>query len=138
MRKLVANLLIGVSSIFAISFAAADPTPVPTLSAAEQYKVDFAAYQEAMRARETQVRAIFNTFNISVNKAKADYQGALAAAKSADLKYQAKIAYKNAVQSAVNTYDSAIAALGAPPVPPQKPMKMAKPQQMQPTKKAKN
>ena len=138
MRKLVALLLIGASSFFSISVALADPTPAPTLSAAEQYKLDFAAYQEAMRAREAQVRSIFTDFNNSVNKAKADYQAALAAAKSADLKYQAKIAYKNAVQSAVNTYDSAIAALGAPPVPPQKPMKMAKPQQMQPNRKAKN
>lgn len=128
MKKAATVIALALTLSAPISQASAEPSAAPTVpnSAQEQYRIDFAAYQDSMRAREAQVRTIFTAFNASVNKAKADYQSALASAKAADAKYQAKVAYKVAIQNAADQYDAAVAALGPVPVPPQKPMKIAK------------
>lgn len=106
--------------------ASADPTPTPTptstLAPMDQYKADMAKFQELVKQREIAVRAIHTTFAVAVEKANKDYRIAMQSAKGADLKYQAKVALKVAIQAAADAYDQSIAALGPAPTPPVKPM----------------
>ena len=133
MKKVMAALIGATLACAAAPAVHADPTPAPTstLSPQEQFKVDMAKYQQ-------QMKDISQTFALAVDKAKRDYQSASSSTKSPDVRYQAKIAYKAAVQSAADSYDAAIAALGPAPTPPAKPFKSMRTPMMQPNKKSKN
>lgn len=103
---------------------AAEVTPAPTLSPAQQYefdlieyKIEYRIYQDARALREKELRAIANTFNQALKQAYED-------AKSAGRGASSKAAFAAARSMAAANRDRAVAELQplmSPPQPPVKP-----------------
>ena len=129
MRKVLVSAVVGGALALSPLAASADPTPTPTpsptstLTPAEQYRVDQLKYRADLKSRELHVRAITIAFNEAVAKANREYKSAIAATKSADVKYQAKVALKAAIQLAADNYDAALLEIGPAPVAPTPPSK---------------
>ena len=111
-----------ISTISPSSFAA-EVTPSPTLSPAQQYeldlikyKIEYRIYQDARELREKELRAIANTFIRALREAHVDYRMAGRGASS-----KATFAAARAVAAA--NRDKAIADLEPLMNPPQPPVK---------------
>lgn len=127
----------GVSAavIFALFFlpsytqsAVADPrTPPPLPSGAlEQYQRDVEAFKAAMTLRDQQIREINQNFNWAINKANQDARSSMQIASKPEQKISVITVKKGAVAAAIYARESAIIALGQPPIPPVDPMRMQK------------
>jgi hypothetical protein len=120
-------LLIAISSMMisttSSSSFAAEVTPAPTLSPAQQYeldlikyKIEYRIYQDARELREKELRAIATTFIRALREAHADYRLAGRGASS-----KATFAAARAVAAA--NRDKAVADLVPLMNPPQPPVK---------------
>ena len=117
-------LLIAISSMMiSTSSFAAEVTPAPTLSPAQQYeldlikyKIEYRIYQNARELREKELRAIATTFIRALREAHADYRLAGRGASS-----KATFAAARAVAAA--NRDKAVADLVPLMNPPQPPVK---------------
>ena len=124
-RAAIAALL--AFSLLAPATAFAEPTPAPTTdslrSPLEQYRIDRDAFLEAVKERSQQIRLINIAFKESCDKAARDFKMAMSVARTPDQKNNAATLRKNAVSAAIVARDTAIAGLGAEPVPPIEPAK---------------
>lgn len=128
-RRAVAATCVALS-LLAPTAAFAEPTPAPTSdsprSPLEQYRFDRDAYLEAIKIRSQQIRLINIIFKDNCDKAARDFKIAMSVARTPDQKNYAATLRKNAVSAAIIARDTAIAALGAEPVPPIEPAKPLK------------
>jgi hypothetical protein len=112
--------------------AQADPTPAPTISAdpykaaMDQFKRDRDTYLALMRDRESKMRDINLIFKSAVDKANLDARNALATATTPLQKSTIAATRRNAIDTAINARDTAIAALGDMPLPPVEPARQPK------------
>lgn len=125
---LVATLIaISSSSPF---LAMAEPTPTPTSDSArnpmEQFRIDRENYINAMKLRSLSIMNINIAFKSACDKATLDFKVAMSVARTPDQKNAAAQARKSAISAAVINRDSAIADLGAEPLPPIEPAKQFK------------
>ena len=128
-RVAIVATLIAISAI-SPSTAMAEPTPAPTSDSArnpmEQFRIDRENYINAMRMRDLVIKNINIAFKSACDKATVDFKSAMATARTPDQKNIAATARKSAVSAAIVARDSAIAALGAEPLPPIEPAKPLK------------
>jgi len=126
---------VSVAVIFAIcslsSFsqsAVADQKPPPPLPSGilEQFKKDMDAFSAAMVLRDQQMREINQSFYLAINKANQDARSAMQIASRPEQKISVITVKKGAVAAAIYARESAIIALGQPPMPPIDPMRMQK------------
>jgi hypothetical protein len=106
--------------------AVADPrTPPPLPSGAlEQYQRDVEAFKAAMTLRDQQIREINQNFNWAINKANQDARLSMQIASKPEQKISVITVKKGAVAAAIIARESAIIALGQPPIPPVDPLSM--------------
>lgn len=115
------------------AYADTTPSPAPSVSsdpykaAMEQFKRDRDAFMSAMRDREIKIRDINMAFKVSVDKANNDARISLATAATPLQKTAVAAARKSAIDLAINSRDTAIAALGQIPMPPTEPERPARP-----------
>jgi hypothetical protein len=129
-RVFIAATLITASAVTPnIAFAdqTPAPTPAPTLDPArnpmEQFRIDRENYNNAMRLRDLTIKNINIAFKSACDKAALDFKSAMSSSKTPDQKNLAVTARKSAISAAIIARDSAIAALGAEPLPPIEPAK---------------
>jgi hypothetical protein len=79
-----------------------------------------------MVLRSQQIREINQNFNWAINKANQDARSAMQLASKPEQKISVITVKKGAVTSAIYARESAIIALGQPPIPPVDPMRMQK------------
>jgi hypothetical protein len=101
------------------------PPPIP-LGVFEQFQRDMDAFNAAMVLRSQQIREINQNFNWAINKANQDARSAMQLASKPEQKISVITVKKGAVTSAIYARESAIIALGQPPIPPVDPMRMQK------------
>lgn len=125
-RELTAAMLLLITLVASTS-AQAEPTPTATADAyktpLEQYKLDRDEYQQALKDRDSRMRAVNAIFKNSVDKANADARAAMLNAITPEQKTSTWSARRNAVALAITLRDVAILALGPMPTPPAKPEK---------------
>ena len=128
-RKAIIATLIAISAT-SPSIAMAEPTPAPsadtTRNPMDQFRIDRENFNAAMKARSLAIRNINVEFKNACDTASQYFKNAMAIAKTPDQKNLAAQARKNAISAAIIARDSAIAALGAEPLPPVEPMKPLK------------
>jgi hypothetical protein len=114
-------------SSFSQSAVADQKTPPPLPSGIlEQFKKDMDAFSAAMALRDQQVREINQSFYLAINKANQDARSAMQIAIKPEQKISVITVKKGAVAAAIYARESAIIALGQPPMPPVDPMRMQK------------
>jgi len=114
-------------SSFSQSAVADQKTPPPLPSGIlEQFKKDMDAFSAAMVLRDQQMREINQSFYLAINKANQDARSAMQIASKPEQKISVITVKKSAVSAAIYTRESAIIALGQPPMPPVDPMRMQK------------
>ena len=114
-------------SSFGQSAVAEQRTPPPLPSGIlEQFKKDMDAFSAAMVLRDQQMREINQSFYLAINKANQDARSAMQIASKPEQKISVITVKKSAVSAAIYTRESAIIALGQPPMPPVDPMRMQK------------
>jgi len=114
-------------SSFSQSAVADQKTPPPLPSGIlEQFKKDMDAFSAAMALRDQQVREINQSFYLAINKANQDARSAMQIASKPEQKISVITVKKGAVAAAIYARESAIIALGQPPMPPVDPMRMQK------------
>jgi hypothetical protein len=133
MRKGARAALVAALLIFSVmsgsAYADAQPSPAPSAPtqldaykmALEQFKQQRDLYNQAMRNREEQIRAINQTFNLAVNKASQDARTAMQITTGPEQKSAATNAKRSAIANAIIARENAISALGQPPLPPVEP-----------------
>jgi hypothetical protein len=84
------------------------------------------AFNAAMVLRSQQIREINQSFYLAINKANQDARSAMQIASKPEQKISVITVKKSAVAAAIYTRESAIIALGQPPMPPVDPMRMQK------------
>jgi polysaccharide deacetylase 2 family uncharacterized protein YibQ len=84
------------------------------------------AFNTAMQLRDQQIREINQNFNLAINKANQDARSAMQIASKPEQKISVISAKKGAVAAAIIARESAIIALGQPPMPPVDPSRMQK------------
>lgn len=117
-------LLIAISlMMISTSSFAAEVTPAPTLTPAQQYeldlikyKIEYRIYRDALELREKELRAIATTFIKALREAHADYRLAGRGASS-------KATFAAARAVAASNRDKAVAGLEPLMNPPQPPVK---------------
>ena len=128
-RGAIVATLIAFSAVTPFT-AMAEPTPAPSSDPArnpmEQYRIDRDNFNAAIKARALAIRNINTDFKNACDKAANDFKSAMATAKTPDQKNLAITARKSAIGAAIFARDSAIAALGAEPIPPIEPAKPMK------------
>ncbi|CAN2213447.1 hypothetical protein MCEMRE26_01040 [Candidatus Nanopelagicaceae bacterium] len=121
--------------LFSFSYpASADvtPTPAPTSqmdvykSSLEQFKKDRDIFNAAMRERNQKIRVINQIFDSSIRKARQDSKLAMQAALKPEQKSAVNSNLRSVIATAVIARESAIEALGEPPVPPIEPLRPPK------------
>jgi hypothetical protein len=116
-------------SSFGQSAVADQKTPPPLPSGIlEQFKKDMDAFNAAMALRDQQMREINQSFYLAINKANQDARSAMQIASKPEQKISVITVKKGAVAAAIYARESAIIALGQPPIPPVDPMRMQKSQ----------
>jgi len=114
-------------SSFPQSAVADQRTPPPAPSGVfEQYQKDMDAFNAAMALRDQQIREINQSFYLAINKANQDARSAMQIASKPEQKISVITVKKSAVAAAIYARESAIIALGQPPIPPVDPMRMQK------------
>ena len=134
-QRIVAIGVVFLMSPFLVASAHADSLPSPTPSvnsdpykvAMEQFKRDRDAFMLAMRDRENKMRDINIAFKSAVDKANLDARTALTTASTPLQKTTITAARRNAIDTAINARDTAIAALGDMPTPPVEPTRPSRP-----------
>lgn len=125
-----AAILLTSTTTVGIAHAEPNASPSPTATVfrtpLEQYKYEKEQYQAALKARDIAIKAINQIFKAAVDKSNVDYRAAMQLAKTADQKFIAANARKNALTLAISIRDEAIAELGRAPSPPVEPLKMSK------------
>jgi hypothetical protein len=101
------------------------PPPIPS-GVLEQFQRDMDAFRAAMTLRDQQMREINQSFYLAINKANQDARSALQIASKPEQKISVITVKKGAVAAAIYARESAIIALGQPPMPPVDPMRMQK------------
>jgi hypothetical protein len=125
-------------SSFSQSAVADQKTPPPLPSGIlEQFKKDMDAFSAAMALRDQQMREINQSFYLAINKANQDARSAMQIANKPEQKISVITVKKGAVAAAIYARESAIIALGQPPMPPVDPMRMQKGSSKQKDKKEK-
>jgi hypothetical protein len=112
------------------------PPPLPS-GILEQFKKDMDAFSAAMALRDQQMREINQSFYLAINKANQDARSAMQIANKPEQKISVITVKKGAVAAAIYARESAIIALGQPPMPPVDPMRMQKGSSKQKDKKEK-
>ena len=114
-------------SSFSQSAVADQRTPPPLPSGVlEQFQRDMDAFNQAMQLRDQQMREINQTFYLAINKANQDARSAMQIASKPEQKISVITVKKGAVAAAIYARESAIIALGQPPIPPIDPMRVQK------------
>jgi hypothetical protein len=114
-------------SSFGQSAVAEQRTPPPLPSwVFEQFQRDMDAFNAAMQLRGQQIREINQNFYLTINKANQDARTAMQIASKPEQKISVITVKKGAVAAAIIARESAIIALGQPPIPPVDPMRMQK------------
>lgn len=114
-------------SSFTQSAVADQRTPPPLPSGVfEQFQRDMDAFNQAMQLRDQQIREINQSFYLAINKANQDARSAMQIASKPEQKISVITVKKSAVAAAIYARESAIIALGQPPMPPVDPMRMQK------------
>ena len=101
------------------------PPPLPS-GVLEQYQRAMDAFNAAMTLRDQQIREINQSFYLAINKANQDARSAMQIASKPEQKISVITIKKGAVAAAIYARESAIIALGQPPMPPVDPMRMQK------------
>ncbi len=101
------------------------PPPLPP-GVFEQFQRDMDAFNAAMVLRSQQIREINQSFYLAINKANQDARSAMQIASKPEQKISVITVKKGAVAAAIYARESAIIALGQPPMPPVDPMRMQK------------
>ena len=128
-RGISAAVIFAICSLssFSQSAVAEQRTPPPLPSGIlEQFKKDMDAFSAAMVLRDQQMREINQSFYLAINKANQDARSAMQIASKPEQKISVITVKKSAVSAAIYTRESAIIALGQPPMPPVDPMRMQK------------
>ena len=128
-RGISAAVIFAICSLssFSQSAVADQKTPPPLPSGIlEQFKKDMDAFSAAMVLRDQQMREINQSFYLAINKANQDARSAMQIASKPEQKISVITVKKSAVSAAIYTRESAIIALGQPPMPPVDPMRMQK------------
>ena len=114
-------------SSFSLSAVADQRTPPPLPSGVlEQFQRDMDAFNQAMQIRDQQMREINQIFYWAINKANQDARSAMQIASKPEQKISVITLKKGAVAAAIYARESAVIALGQPPIPPVDPMRMQK------------
>ena len=114
-------------SAFSQSAVAEQRTPPPLPSGVlEQFQRDMDAFNQAMQIRDQQMREINQIFYWAINKANQDARSAMQIASKPEQKISVITLKKGAVAAAIYARESAVIALGQPPIPPVDPMRMQK------------
>ena len=114
-------------SSFSQSAVADQKTPPPLPSGIlDQFKKEMDAFSAAMALRDQQMREINQSFYLAINKANQDARSAMQIASKPEQKISVITVKKGAVAAAIYARESAIIALGQPPMPPVDPMRMQK------------
>ena len=114
-------------SSFSLSAVADQRTPPPLPSGVlEQFQRDMDVFNQAMQLRDQQMREINQSFYLAINKANQDARSAMQIASKPEQKISVITVKKGAVAAAIYARESAIIALGQPPIPPIDPMRVQK------------
>ena len=114
-------------SSFSQSAVADQRTPPPLPSGVlEQFQRDMDVFNQAMQLRDQQMREINQSFYLAINKANQDARSAMQIASKPEQKISVITVKKGAVAAAIYARESAIIALGQPPIPPVDPMRVQK------------
>lgn len=118
-----------ISSLISISSAAADnKTPAPTsqkgIDLKAAYKIAYDQFRKDFKIYEDQRREINRIYKEAIDKALSDARSAKLTNQTQIQKRQSMNARQSAVIDATLDRDSAIEALGSPPLPPTQPGKM--------------
>lgn len=128
-RGVPAAAICAIFTLFATpQFALADvrtPPPLPA-GVVEQFQRDMDAFKAAMALRDQQIREINQNFNWAINQANQDARSAMQIAKKPEQKISVISVKKGAVSAAIFARESAVIALGQPPIPPVDPNRMPK------------
>jgi hypothetical protein len=128
-RGVSAAAIIAICSLssFGQSAVADQRTPPPLPSGVfEQYQRDMDAFNAALALRDQQMREINQSFYLAINKANQDARSSMQIASKPEQKISVITVKKGAVAAAIYARESAIIALGQPPIPPVDPMRMQK------------
>jgi hypothetical protein len=136
MKQSVVARLTGAIFLLAVfsSPASADvsPTPTPTSQmdlyklSMEQFKKDRDQFNAAVRERNQRIKSINQAFDSAVRKARQDSKLAMQAALKPEQKSAINSNLKSVIAAAIIARESAIEALGEPPVQPTEPARPSK------------
>lgn len=108
------------------------PTPAPTSQmelyklSMEQFKRDRDQFNAAIRERNQKIKSINQAFDVAVRKARQDSKLAMQAAVKPEQKSAVNSNLKSVIAAAIIARESAIEALGEPPVQPTEPSRPSK------------
>ncbi len=108
------------------------PTPTPTSQmdlyklSMEQFKKDRDQFNAAVRERNQKIKSINQAFDSAVRKARQDSKLAMQAALKPEQKSAVNSNLKSVIAAAIIARESAIEALGEPPVQPTEPARPSK------------
>jgi hypothetical protein len=124
LRKMSGAILL----LSAVSFpASADVSPTPQpMTQMEQFKRDRDIYNAAIRERNQKIRNINQIFNNAIKKARIDSKISMESALKPEEKSAVNANLKSVITAAIIARESAIFALGEPPMPPIEPPKQQK------------
>jgi hypothetical protein len=118
--------LCALSSFGQLAHADQRTPPPPAPGVLDQFKKEMDEYNSAMREREQKIREINQVFNSAINKASQDARSAMQIAAKPEQKNSVISQKRVAVATAIIAKESAMIALGQPPLPPQDPLRMQK------------
>ena len=106
-----------------------NPTPFPAPTSQmdlyklsmEQFKKDRDLFNVAVRERNQKMKAIYQTFDAAIRKARQDSKVAMQAALKPEQKSAINSNLKSVIAAAVIAREDAIEALGEPPIAPTEP-----------------
>ncbi len=104
-----------------------NPTPAPTSQmdlyklSMEQFKKDRELFNIAVRERNQKMKAIYQTFDAAIRKARQDSKAAMQSALKPEQKSAINSNLKTVIAAAVIAREDAIEALGEPPIAPTEP-----------------
>ncbi len=127
----VAGAVVALASFSYPASADVTPTPSPTSQmdlyrlSMEQFKKEREIYSAAIRDRNQKIKAINQTFDAAIRKARQDSKNAMRGASKPEQKSAINSNLKAIIAAAIITRETAIEALGEPPVEPVEPQRPA-------------